>query len=297
MTSPNLTTGFVKLLNRHGFAFQYAAIAEAGKAFEQKTSRFAFEAAEVPVRVQTDETKIDFILRHLDRPIALVCECKRVNPVIGNWCFVKAPSVHRDWSAQGVFILDIIQRRQQTGELDVTPTQAYSERSAYQIALEMRAHPSPDQSNTTCESGGSGRAEFEGAVKQALLGTNGLLNFYLSRNDIGQSQREDQGQGAERLILVPVVITTAQLWVSDIDLEQSDLLTGNYPQAKAELRPVDWVVYHHHMSPALKFDNPALRLNGNIGWALQADFVRSIAVVSAAHLRAFVEWASKSLAA
>lgn len=289
MSNPNLAEGFVKILNRYGFAFQHAAIAVAEDAFKNANSGFAFEAAEFPVDVDGRETKIDFVLRHVMKPLLMVCECKRVNPNIANWCFAKAPYVHRE-PTNDALIFDLIQRF--PDNLHINPTQIHTNLSPYHIAVEMRTSPAPPASGTQpSPEGGSGRADFEKAVQQVLLGTNGLLNFFFFRGDLGKSAV------GPKLILLPVIVTTAQLWASNIDLKETDLVTGNFPASKAHLEAAKWLAYNEHMSPALKFAGASKSAGGEISSALHADFIRTIFVVSAAHLREFFVWASSLLAA
>src|SRR5579872_5212238 len=86
---------FENRLNRHGYSFQYAVINKAKEAFEQGASAWGFMVAEFPVQSPEKDTRIDFILKHTRNPIHMVAECKRANPALSNWCFVKAPFVQR----------------------------------------------------------------------------------------------------------------------------------------------------------------------------------------------------------
>ena len=94
---------FRKVLNRHGYGFQYRVMQEAQSLFEAARSRWVFEVAEFPVAVRGRDTHIHFILRHGDRSMYMIAECKRVNPALSNWCFARAPFTRRNRSTDKLF--------------------------------------------------------------------------------------------------------------------------------------------------------------------------------------------------
>jgi hypothetical protein len=110
-------------LDRHGYGFQYRVLKAANDLFRENTSFFAFEVAEFPVEVQSSDTKVDFILRRTvgpfirrdgtastsrRRPLFLVAECKRANPALSDWCFLRAPFT-RSGGFLNALVLDSIQ--------------------------------------------------------------------------------------------------------------------------------------------------------------------------------------------
>ena len=56
---------------------------------------------------------------------------------------------------------------------------------------------------------------IEKAVTQVLRGINGLANFYTGLDWATINDR--------RFLFVPVVFTTAELWVTEMDISQADL--------------------------------------------------------------------------
>lgn len=95
--------GLRKVLNRHGYGFHYAVLRNAYELHANGKSRWFFEAAEFPVSVGGFDTRIDFILRSQDPSdiywdCFLIAECKRVDPALSNWCFVRTPYVRRNHS-------------------------------------------------------------------------------------------------------------------------------------------------------------------------------------------------------
>src|SRR5438067_1519637 len=99
--------GFERVLNRHGYGFQYAVLRKARLLFEKKQSVWRFEVSEFPVTTQHDSTRIDFVLKagSKETPILMIVECKRANPALANWCFIHAPAVHAR-QLDGRFILE-----------------------------------------------------------------------------------------------------------------------------------------------------------------------------------------------
>src|SRR5262245_35612150 len=82
---------FLKVLNSHGYGFQYSVIRLADTLYKDGKSGWRFEWAEFPVSVQGDDTRIDLVLRQGRSHYYMLGECKRVNPALGNWCFAHAP--------------------------------------------------------------------------------------------------------------------------------------------------------------------------------------------------------------
>ena len=97
-----IEVGLKKILSAHGYGFHYAVLRKAKELYDQRKSKWAFEVAEFPVTVRGVDTRIDFILRAQDDTIPvywdcfLVAECKRVNPALSDWCFVRTPYVRRN---------------------------------------------------------------------------------------------------------------------------------------------------------------------------------------------------------
>ena len=93
-----LAAGLRKALNTHGYSYQYAVLEEGRRLNAARKSPWIFEVAEFPVNASGRDTQVDFILRHCDKPIYLIAECKRANPALADWCFAKAPYVGHNWT-------------------------------------------------------------------------------------------------------------------------------------------------------------------------------------------------------
>jgi hypothetical protein len=266
---------FVKSLNTHGYAFQQAVIAEAKRLFGSTTSRsrFAFEAAEMPVEVRGASTRIDILLRHASFPRYLVGECKRANPALSNWCFVKAPFTTRDEDRS---IRAEILKRRAVNAFTVESSRGGDSVESYDIGIEVR-------SDTKGEPTG-GKGAIEEAVSQVLRGMNGLVNFFMRDLKLVE--------GIDEIALVPVVFTTANLWVGEVDLQQTDLLSGNFPREKAGLRSCRWLVYRYHTSPGIKHERQYWPRTADVSAAIEREFARSVIIVNAAGIEEALSWAT-----
>ncbi len=100
MTS-EIRKGLITALNVHGYAFQHAVLKASESLFDEKLSPWVFEVAEFPVAVKGRQLHIDFILRNKHEQAYFIAECKRCDPAISNWCFIKAPYVSRNLSDSG----------------------------------------------------------------------------------------------------------------------------------------------------------------------------------------------------
>jgi hypothetical protein len=90
-----LNKGLAHILNVHGYAFQYSVLKATEKCYKASGSPWVFEAVEFPVSLQGISPHIDFILKNRNESAYLVAECKRCDPSISNWCFIKAPYISR----------------------------------------------------------------------------------------------------------------------------------------------------------------------------------------------------------
>ena len=89
--SPNqpneaIANEFKRVLNTHGYPFQEAVLRRIGEV----ESEWEAWLPEFPVSVQDHSTRIDIVLTTESKDRFIVCECKRANPAIANWCFAES---------------------------------------------------------------------------------------------------------------------------------------------------------------------------------------------------------------
>ena len=229
---------------------------------ERGESPWSFEAAELPVQVGRQDTRIDFVLRTNDA--VLVAECKRANPALARWCFARAPYIARRARAADVRLEQFF-REESTGRLLTRPTELTGVNDQYHIGVEMRTAAKGDADFR-------GRGAIEEAATQVVRGANGLINFVGSSPGV---------MDKSAMCVVPAVFTTAELLCSDANLALSELATGETPRAALQRRP--WIWFQQNISAALEHSLPKLygpeRLT-SIAQMLRFRHARSIAVVT-----------------
>src|SRR5690349_1045425 len=130
LTEEELRSALKKVLNSHGYAFQQSVIRQ----LSNIRTRSLWEPFVPEFTVQN--TRIDLILTNQKQNIYLVCECKRANPAIANWCFAK--SWAPDASLAQHAYMDTLHRQQHQGGLissgvrQLTPSDRL-----FQVAVEV----------------------------------------------------------------------------------------------------------------------------------------------------------------
>ncbi len=265
---------FINTVNRHGYAFQFAVLQRTKQLFDERASPFRFEVSEFPVQIRGAHTRIDFILRKREGQLLLVAECKRANPALSNWCFVRAPFVRGNRTVERP-MLDRLRRDR--GEIFYVEkvTAALTELS-YHLAFEVKSQAKGDS--------GGARATIEDAATQVCRGVNGLIEFYLRDVSLLKDINE--------IWFLPVVFTTAKLLVSEANLAETDISSGEIAFPEAKLSEADWLLYQYHLSPGIKHETCYRPTTADLGEALDREFVRTIAIVSPIGIKPFLAWAS-----
>lgn len=274
-------------LNINGFSFQYAVLDAARKYFEEGIAAWALVSSEFPVSVNDIPTHIDFILCHKSVPFFIIAECKRANPALSNWCFVKSPYVSRRTSSGEKIVRETVRLdpRNNHDPLLVGLECLERNKDVYRLAFELKGNLQGD--------GNKGRGQINDAITQVLRGLNGLMSTFITHFDKTKKLLGENHFGAnQRAAFLPVIFTTANLWVSDIDLAGADLETGNIDIPPDSLRPAEWIYFQYAQSPDLKHDFGGFKECGDISTKLYLDFTRTIPIVSSAGIKSFLTKAS-----
>lgn len=266
-----ITSAFEKALSRHGHGFQYAVLREAQSLALSQRSHWIPWIPEFPVDVQGSGTRIDIVLRHKRRPLYLVCECKRANPALSNWCFARATYPDEmEFSAQSYIETIIIKDNQpQSGLVNLS-----NSNRIYQVAIELRSNDKGDNSSR-------GRGEIEDAATQVCRGFNGLIDFFSSRQNI--LLNEDSYVG-----FIPAIITTARLLATEADVADADIATGQVTLLEPPLQEKDWIWYSYSQSPGLKHSLQYVEPASDLRKIIYQEYIRRIAVISPAGLSNFL---------
>ena len=87
--------------------------------------------------------------------------------------------------------------------------------------------------------------------------------------------------------LVPVIVTTASLWLSNAKLETTSLETGELDLSALEVTPKGHVTYQYHASPDLRPSRVERRYSSSVSDALLNTSIRSVQVVNQARSAVF----------
>jgi hypothetical protein len=270
-TAAEINARFSEALSRHGHGFHYAVLERARALRQEKRSPWILEADEFPVEVNGSVTHVDFVLRTTSGQTYLIAECKRVDPAMARWSFVEAPYTWQ--GAQGNEV--VIQEAEILAHhvFDFRNRVRHTEFGSYRIGLELKTEAKGD---------GVGKGEeINRAATQVLRGMNGLL-YHLFGSHASYSTR------IGRVMFLPVIFTTAELWVSKVDLRESDLRSGRL--ALNDAKRVNRLWFSHNQSPNIAHKLSTGRREPHLPIDLPREFARSIAVVSADGVDEFLSW-------
>jgi hypothetical protein len=265
-----------KAFNNHGYPFQHSVLRRGEDCYRAGKSRWYFSVAELPVEVRGSHTRVDFVLEHRDQPWLLVAECKRVNPALASWCFAKAPYWRRDHHTDPLTV-EVVHRSSFPPAFIARPATLAPVASAVHVFVEA---PTPQIG----DSGHAGRGAIEAACTQVTRSAQGLVEFFA--DSPGQLP-----EGQQRFLL-PVVFTTAALWLLQTDLSTADVETGLLPQTVVAVS-VPWVWLQYPVSKGIQHTKQNPQATYRLGEALEKLYVRTIAVVSAPAVEDFLSVASQ----
>jgi hypothetical protein len=280
----NDPSGFGKALNRHGYPFHHRTLRVAQEACDNRSSAWIFQVSEFPIEVRGKHSRIDYVLQYGQRDVYLVIECKRANPRMKRWCFARAPYVRRNPSSE-YLLNECLLFERSTGNIWATVVKDHSvpNGQAFDIALEMKVKDVKGD-----DDGVGGRGAIEDAATQVNLGVNGLIEYF--------RQAPPQFSGNARMVFIPVVLTTADLFAANVDLAAADIETGEIDPATVQLTPKEWVFYQYPVSPGLKHSVPQAKPASDIvsqvdlGKALDANYLRTVAIVQGKYFAHFLSW-------
>ena len=281
---------FDAALNRQGYPFQYAVIEEARKLFESTPSRSRFvpQAAEFPVVIQGEATSIDFVLKHAESHFFLACECKRANPALADWCFLRTPFVRPGASDKSLVVdgLATHERPDVDANLRSVVRRRSEEFQTAHIALEVK------RGDVKGDAVGGSRGAIDVAATQVMRGLNGLIEFARSRLELCFGTNPPHG--TQTVVFLPVIFTTAAIFFCDVDLSTTELASGRVDLTGARFERCDWLALQYHQTPNLKHSASVIgpRPGRTLGEVLETEFIRTIPIVSPDGIGSFLRWAS-----
>lgn len=264
---------------RSGIPFQSAVVRYCEELFHRGVSRWAFEVAEFPVNVNGADTRIDFVLYGKsawgDHSAYLVCECKRPNPALSDWAFMRSPYWRRNRGARFA-IFETIKVEATTGRVLSAPNRLFDPTEPYDVGLELKGATKGDANAKE-----SGRGAIEDAATQVCRGVGGLIDFFKNNPTMLHGD----------VLVVPVIFTTAHLHVSPVDLGATDRNTGKLPD-NVQTSKAPWLWFQYNLSSTLRHTAPKKmpeRGLSSLGSVLEYDHVRSLAIVSPSGIESFLQ--------
>jgi hypothetical protein len=258
-----------KVLSTHGQGFQYAVLKRAGELLRDGRSYWLPQASEVPVTVGTDVTHVDFVLKATKREAFLVAECKKADPARSHWCFVRAPFTW-EGAIGNEIVFDLVHREPGLAGLASSHAE-HTSRGPYHIPVELKTGAKGE--------GQLSHTAVSAAATQVLRATNGLINLLFDPRRPAHAPRE----GA---LFIPLIVTTATLWVSEDRIDSASLLSGEVKITQVQEEP--WLWFNHNQNSTLQHSLERLSPETDLKLVLQRESTRSIAIVAAKDLDKFL---------
>jgi hypothetical protein len=260
-----------KVLNTHGHGFHYAVATECAKLCHRGQSQFRLLSAEYPVQLNGADTSLDILLS--GRDILVTAECKRADPATARWTFVRAPIGDGEYRDILPIISGLIYRPTEDG-LKERAVYLVGPQKPFSIGFDLRTGRSGD--------GRGDRNPIASAVEQAIKGAGGLMSRLKDEPTLAF------GEGVSGLFVVPVVFTTATLFVSEVDLSAADLTSGE--SSNVSVSQVSWLWYQVSFSKTLRpLIPPEYGDTETLTGALVRRHTRAVAVVSAQGISTFLQ--------
>ncbi|MGO9245232.1 MAG: hypothetical protein ACLPT4_01955 [Verrucomicrobiia bacterium] len=280
-----LRDAFACALNEQGFLFQQRVretIAASYATGKDDSHRWGREVIEYPVTAADNrQTRIDMVLTN-HQGVYLCLECKRARPEYKAWAFFdKSPSANS--RGHDELFVELIARRPEQAEKFKQVEQRIGTIkdpacACFNSYLEMKIDRNGRVSSTET---------IEDALSQVMFGQTGLMRKLLSfEKDFF-------------FAVVPVVVTTAQLYEAEFEIESVALDTGTLASSDLELKPLDYLVVNYHASDSLALDTKVVYTpypRSDIASDLLRWQMRSVFVVRAESINTFLKWAGKALA-
>jgi hypothetical protein len=262
---PSVDEALRRAINKHGHAFQHAVIRHGHELSSLSRARWQFNYAELPVEVRGHSTRVDFVLhqRSWDGTrisCYLVAECKRANPALAAWCFAKAPYVSREYDK--CVRVDVVHRY--PDRVSASGSELAYNQTVYGLAYEVRTDAKGD--------GAPGRGAIEEACTQVMRGVNGLIELMARQPSLLTYEQPTP--------VIPVVFTTADLWVTDVDVAVAERSTGELPVGSVQTRKVPWLWFRYQPSPGITHTLPRDAEARDLSHLADQWYTRCVAVVS-----------------
>jgi hypothetical protein len=233
------------ILNKNGYSFHYSVIRELNATIQ----KWKFYGAEIPVSTRGKNIHIDLVFQDTSSLFYLIGECKRVQPNFSDWVFVKTPFTSRKDNSQPPLVLENLQELRGDVLPEVKKVVTHYSKvitpDIYGLGFKVKKHL--QENEIECQ---ENIDVIDKSVEQVLRSTSGFINklshIVRPSNEVGYSYN---------YYFLPVIFTTANLWVSDTNIGEADLTTGNLAELTAVKEvPYIWFNYNRprELSPGFR---------------------------------------------
>lgn len=227
----------IAILNLSGIPFQDWA------AKTIITSGFHYDI-ELPYSTPNHSGTIDIVadcFRNDDRHLLLAIEAKKANPQIKNWIFIKDNHVqyHRFYKPSFVSL----NNKDMTIEHETT-----FRKLGYSSSINYDKCINAFESNSKFRLNRSSEEKIYKPLLQIHRGINGLIHGHIQNGKL-QARTFQLNQ----CVYIPVIVTTADLFIAEYDPENVILPEGELdPKKQHNLEKKKWVTYEFPLSEDLK---------------------------------------------
>lgn len=277
---------FATGLSLLGFAFQFRVAAEIEQMRAKKLmDPWQLVGTEVPVALGALHTRIDLVLEKKAAPDwtrFVAIECKRVNPKFGRWCFAKSPYPYPEYAAGQLAVEGV--RLGSGDHVEIETRGGDYSQQCYHVGFALKMKDARGDASPVAND----QDAIEAACGQVCLGASGLTRALLDRGYMGASG------GCRGFFVLPMIVTTATLYATNVSLADADLATGAIDMDENAVQELPWLVYQYMQSPSRVISDGRIHERPDeILGHVAGDALRSVAVVNACHMDKFFRFFDK----
>ena len=280
-----ISSGVKKTINRHGYAFQQAVLRSCDSLIrEGPGAAWNIVSAELPASLNGKEIHIDIALQRFRpdaSPAFIAAECKRVDPKRGHWCFARSRYGHGFGTARPIVS---VFRPDNTNRVFESPWALATESEPYHLGFDLPRRDRDHTEATGADAAGGATtadAKQDGQNASRVALDEAIAQAFRSAGALALMLKEMIARDAPTMVF-PVIFTTAQLFVTDTDISEASLKTGDVP--RVEVREVKWLWYQTNLNasqrPPFPIDSPFAEMGG-LGRSIPIRHTRATAIVHA----------------
>jgi hypothetical protein len=286
-------------LNEHGFLFQERCAQEIQ--FSANIG-WRLHVTEHPVSLKGKDTRIDIVIRdensQEDLEVYGLIECKKVDPRYRCWLFGKSMYDAPVPAKAQIIKIEMKQRNhRRRRNVLARPVQYVPIRMLFNINAHVIDNWWVEVNLKSKNKRISDPQPIEDVFHQICTGIGGLA-VEQERQRVRKLGDFDEYVSDLRdfeVYLVPIIITTAPLYVAAYDISDVDIKTGNinkgqvkFSPSKAEPESVNWVMVDYGAGSGVTPDELYRNFHGTEPVDLEPYNRRSIFVVNSSHIRDFL---------